>query len=1120
MATAPLLELRDGSGYSTALSFTTNQASVFLTGTITTDTATLQVSVNGGGFSQDANLLRVELNTFTFPNPAVYPTGFSLSPGINTVSFRTIDLVGGVSSASTATITRVTSFDLLDAAAVIPTGIKVRRNRDNVELLCRLTPNLTSPTAQGFTFRGFNLYASTSPAGVSGYYRVNDKIIPLSSTTYDEVLYSTEDYLALWSDSARKFLRVKITEEDEFGAELAVRLDQLNSLDNFFDKARFKGTLENYSLNKYAVFKHTRFATPGVLNSEQWLGVLDSAPLYYVFTSVFYNTSINTEYESAYSQEVLGTPLTLDTAILDLPSRTQTSIVTDYINLVGRVNSEISMIPGSTTRDVSIDPFASEAERLWFLMDYVHRAQSFLTLLQIDDATGSGTPDTVAASPYKTALKSALGYTTDDAVQGLLNRQFDKLAANVNKTRLSGRLASGQVIFYTPTRPATTLVVPANTIVTGNSVDFRVGGSYTLPATNPDPYYNFNTKRYELIVEVTAIEAGTVGNLPAGTITSAAGVPGLFVTNVEAMVGGTDVETNAELAARSILSFASVDTGTEGGYLAAAAEQTGIIKSKVIKSGDRLMMRDWDNLRQKHIGGKVDIYVQGIKERQVSEQFAFAFDLAQDIQCVVTDLATLTMRVLDSRVTPTTPIIELLNIPAQGLGIRNATVGQNYDMTGAVILDYQTFRLSTAVDQPETSLDDVIYADYRFRSDNQFIFGYQPVRRIASVVGELSGALLPTVNYTLIKTDDPLLEGESTIAKNYISVVQAAGKPAGNQIQVNDEQHILIGFVQEPLNSIGININTIRVFSADRLVEYFRPDDFDILEGTDRTPPKIVRSAESTIVSGQQVSVDYIKDENFTITYVVNDLLQQFQTTINNRRHVTADVLVKQALVNSVDIETTVQMEPGYSKDKVDPALRTSVSLVLNKRLIGQGIAQSDVIHAIDNSMGVDYEVVPLAKMAYADGSLILREPILSTYQTVASLESGGQHVYLLNDALNYPTTDNGGLPTEHKGVFQDGLAMKMVTDPLLVGSQVGQAYIIGKDGAVIPGLTTLATAKTIANRVLVSLSNSGDPMDLPTNHAYTVSYQVRGDKGPHDIIGSEVEYVDLGSLTVTYRAG
>ena len=1148
MATAPQIQLRDQSGYTQTLVFTTNQAAIFIYGTVGTDTVAVQVSIRGGAFTTDPAFVKLDQTNFTVPNPAVYPSGVQLEYGVNEIQIRALDMMGRVSVPSIVQVTRVDnpSIDQSD----VPSGIRVQRLRDAVNILAavplRNVPAGYIIVGSNPQFQGFNVYASVTPTGALGYYRVNENLVTEESSTYEEDSFGTYSDETTWAASGAMYLRIRVTEEDEFGVEVATRMNQLYGVGDFYERARFKSSLENYQLRKFLTFRHVRAGGPGIINEDQFNGVNPASPLYYVVTAVYYDPTTATEFESPFSQEVLGQPFTVDVNLRDLPGRAQIQIVTDYVTSIQRINQAISLIPGSTTRDVSIDPFASEAERIWFVLDFVHRSESFLTLIQIDDANGDGVSDLVSQSAYKTALRAALGYTSDQAVQTLIDQQFDKLAKNVNETRLPGRPAVGQAVIITTTRPVTDVVVPAGSFASTDAdednglaaVRFRIGGTYVLPAAQADAYYNFNTKRYELVTDVVCDVIGEVGNRPAGSIKNITGVPGVSVTNTEATVYGLSIETNYQLAQRCILKFASVDTGTEGGYQLAAAAQIGIIKAKVVKSGDPLMMRDWDDVRDKHIGGKVDVWVQGLRERQVTEVFAFAFDTARDIQCQIIDLTNLVFRVLDSRVTPETPIIEILNNPLQGLGVRNATKGLDFDLTGVAVLDYQTFQLSTSVLQPAVAIDDVIIADFRFRSLDRLYPTYQPVRRVVSIVGEVSGALSVDTNYLLYKTEDPLLNGESTIARDYVTILQSGGLPSGTQIAVNNELHTLIGFVQEPLDSIGINTATLRVFREDRLVEYNGPDtaapDFDVILGTATTPIQIVRTSASQIASGQTVSVDYVKDENFTITYVINDLLQEMQQTFNQKRHTTADVLTKQAIANEIEVETTIQLQRGATKDRTDPLVRTNLSIEMNKRTIGQGLAQSEVIEAIDATSGVSYETVPLARMAYADGSRRIREGVLSTYVHLSSLDQGGQRVYLLANPLVAPTTDGGGLQTEHRGVFQDDVGMTLSQGLSVVGGAPNQAWIIGAGGAVVSGYSDDATLtaegfntvsareserlRRTANHVVVALLATDIPIDDPSKHEYAASYIVRGDSGARDVAASDVEYIELGAFTVTYR--
>lgn len=1154
MAASPQIAYRDGSGFTTELNFTTNQETVTLTGTVEVNTAALQISINGAPFVSDSSLLAYTLQSFTVPNIDSYPSGLPLELGNNVIQLRTIDVSGGVSAASTANITRVKASS--DIVSQIPTAIRLRRRRDRIVLRVA-KPNLVTDTGNRISddvllvpsttsFRGFNFYASTTPAGTAGYYRINDKPVQ-TPLTYEEDVLTTSNDLAIWDNTTLKKIRLKITEENDLGQELAIRLDKVYDAASLGDKLRINSTLDSYRLQELVEFSHTRSGGTGIINSDQWVNVADSEPLYYVVSGVYYDSAQGVEIETPYSQEVLGAPLVIDTTIQGLPKREFKDVTTAYMNAIMRVNQDIGIIPGSTTRDVSIDPFASETERLWFLLDFVHRCGSVLTLLQIDDADGDGTSDDPTLSAYKQALKAALSLQSDAAVQGLIDRQFDKLAGNVGKSRLPGRPAVGQAVLYTTSKPVRDVVIPADSFVSANadpdlnlpSVRFRIGGSYVISVRNIDSYYNFEKKRWQIIVDIVCETSGDVGNRAAGTIKSIAGVSGVLITNDESTIFGKDRETNAELAERTLLGFSSVDAGTEGGYASTAAEQRSIIKSKIVKSGDTLMMRDYDTVRKKHAGGKVDIWIQGTRERTVSETFAFTYEIARDIQLQIIDLSTLTFRVLDSRVTLSTPIIEILSNNSQGFGVRNVTTGQSYDLTGLTVIDYQTFRLNTGVTQPTTMIDDLLTADYRFRVVNKFFFSYQPARRIISVTGEVSGALDPTTNYSLYKTDDPLLNGESTIAQDYLSLIQFGGRPSGSSISVNNEAHVLIGTFQEPLGAVGINTKTVRVFSADRSTEYDGPDtsapDFDLIEGTPTTPALIVRTSSSSIGSGDSISVDYSHDENFTVTYVINDLLQQFQNIINTRKHTTADVLVKQAVDNSLDVETTVQLQKGKTRDKVDPLIQTNVSIELNRKTIGQGSAQSDLIRAIDSTTGVEYQVVPFGRMAYSDGSRKLRETVLSTYVHVGSLDIGGNLAYLLTNALVNPTTDGGGLMTEHHGVFQDTEGMTLATSLASVATGPNQAFIIGNAGVIIVGYSDDATLESAgfvtsedkeneryrrtANHVVVALPLGSDlTADTPDKHDYAVSYVIRGDSGAHDIVASQVEYISLGNLILTSK--
>lgn len=1130
---ATLFLARDGVTLTDTLIFTTNRRFITLQGKADPSTVVMQVSINGGAYN--SSMIDFTGENFTVPGP-LYPDGLPLSPGINTVKVRSVNILGVVSPPITAQINMV--ITLAVASEQIPTGLRIERKRDRVTVYAARPQQ--SYSAQGtplpYTFRGFNLYAATTPGGP--YYLVNPEIITEIATEEKEDITHVAKHSTIYAQSSDpKLLRILVTEVDEFDHELERHVDDHVDISYYRDKLRFSSTVEAVSQLQFLTYTHNRIQ--GSLHESEFSTVGSTEPLYYVMTALFFDPETSEEIETPYSQEIPGSPLILDTTIRDLPGRTALQIQTDYIREILRANPEISLIPGSTTRDVSIDPFSSEMERVWFLLDFVHRSQSFLTLLPIDDANGDGESDPVVTSAYKQALKQALGFTSDASVQSLINQQFDKLAINVGESRQAGRFSQGQVVFYTTVKPTTDKVIASGTLVTApsdasiNVVSnrFRVGGTYVMMAKFADSYYNFDRKRYEILCDITSEQPGASTNVPAGAIKTASGVSGLSVTNLEATLFGRDAESNADLASRCILKPSSIDSGTEGGYTLEALRHLGVLRAKVVKSGDTLMMRDYDDVRHKHIGGKVDIWVQGVRERQVSETFSFSFEIARDISCSIVNLATLTFRVLDPRVTPNTPIVEILDNLSQGLGVRNATLGLDYDLNGVQILDYQTFRINTAIPQPVTSNDDVILADYRFRSVNKFYPKFQPVRRIVSVQGENSGSLT-TDGYRLYRTEDPLLHGESTIAKDYIEILQVNGIPTGIPIVVTDEQHVLIGNTEEPLLKVGINLATIKVWNKTRTALFVGPNnptpDYLVIAGTQTTPARIVRAPNSNIQNGETVSVDYSYDENFVVNYVINDLLQVVQRAVDDMKHATADVIVKQAIDNPIVVEISVQLKAGAKKEIVDPLVRTSVSQEFNRKRIGQDTYQSDVIRGVDASDGVDYVVVPFATMAYQNGCRRLRENLGTSALLIPSLSQGGNLAYILTSPLSCPTTDGGGLITEHRGVFENDEPFTLSSTLLTLTLYPRQAFILGAQGASILGYSDDATLilggfttqeeiqaerlRRTANRVFLSKTTP------PNGEVYTVSYVVRGDHGAKDIISADVDFNSLGELTISYR--
>lgn len=1139
MATAPRIDYFDGSGTTNELVLTTNLFNLVFTGSVDANTIDVQIDVNGAGFVSDPSLVGITVPKITVPNLSSYPNGIPLDKGRNIIRLRAIDLSGAVSPVTTIVVDVRSNSDI-GLIPAPPTGVVMKRKSTSVEI------SWSDLTTQSAT--GYHVYASTEPGGGgSGYLRVNAEMIPAArpTTTSVDTFAVAAASFDFSEDESLDLQIIARTVDPISGAVVEQKtLNQYPLIQN--PNVRFSIALDALSTVKNHTFAHDRGASvgSGILNNDVFASVQPDDPLYYVVSAVYFDKSTGVLQESRFSVELAGSPLSLDAAVRGVRIRDQRTISQGYITEVQRKEPTLALIPGSTVREVHIEPFSNEMQKAYFLADWVHRSKSFAAMLAIDDPTFSGVSIPVAQSSYKQNLKTALSIADDSAVQAFIDSSFDSLASSFGVSRAGARAAVVNQTFYTTVKPVKDLIVAQGAIVSSSTNSsaprFIAQGAVILSAANSLAYYNPDLRRYEVQVQMVADIPGSSGNVPAGAIdTVTSGANGLQTVNEFAADFGRDAASNLEVAEEGQRALSSLDTGTEGGYQKIAFGTPGVLDAFIVKSGDPQMMRDYDEVRGKHIGGKVDIYIKGTNERTVQETFAFQFSVAKSVRFDVIDATELMFRARDSRLTPSNPIQEMLNNPSQGFGLRNHSnlPTTEYDLTGVTILDYRTIKLNTLIPQPPTLLDDFVEGDYRYRSNNRFTASVQPLRRVTSIIGSSSGALDPASGFTLYKLEDPLLDGESTKASDYVTINQVDNVPNGEAIAINDEQHVLIGEFPEPLGSVGVNAFTLSVYSLDRTILYNGPDspnpDYLVVAGSQTKPLKIVRSSTSSIPTGSTVSVDYEHDENFVVTYVVNDTLHQVQSRISKAKHLTADALVKQAVENPLSAEVTVQLAANAVQPTVDSALRTAVSVLLDRKGIGNVVHQSDMTGNMERVDGVDYLVQPFTKLTLQDGAVRIRDPILSDYVFIPSLSQFTNAVYILTDDLPFATTDGGGPNTVHHGVYKDELIMEPSPTLADVGAAVNRAFIIGRNGAIIQGYSDDATLlplmitpeavaeerlRRTANRVLVSLNAGLSPADTPADHSFAVTYVVSGDRGSKDLGASQVEYLTPGDLTVTYK--
>lgn len=1100
------------------LAFSTTRTTRFFTGTLPEDTVDVEVSLFGQPFTSDPTLVSFQGTGFAVPNPSSYPEGLDLFSGTNEILVRAVFLSGTRSTPASATVTLLPA-NQSDTYSP-PTGVTLERLDGSVTVTVR---GLSETNIVGYNF-----YASSAQGGSTGGYSLLNVNRVITGTPVQNAI----DLYTLTADAPTQtatplYYRAVIDQENSAETVLSTDVDSRVLIPSGTTSLRSTVTVASVETVTYYSFQHVRTATPLSNPATIFNGVFAGTPstelLYYVATAIYYDSTLGVEYESYYSTEVAGAPAQVRQQINGITAVSRQQILERAIASIYRQNPDIAVQPGSVVRDTFLDPFTTEAERLRLLLDYVYRASSFDTLLLIDDPAQSGASQPPDSSAYKTALAAALFYSNVDDVQNVIDGSFDKIAANFNVFRLAGTPAVGEVRFYTPSQPTRTVQIPLGTVVTGGGVEFRTTRTASLPVSLLASFYNPSTRQYSVTVPVRAISVGSSTNVGPNQLTNS-NVYGMSVTNDAATFGGANLETNARLAARARSALASVDTGTTLGYLQTAAGVSGTIQNMVVRAGDPLMQRDYDPVLKRHVGGKVDVWARGLRSVTVTDTFSFTYQRRDSVQFVVIgNPLNYVFRVVSEEVTPDNPLAAMLNYPSLGLGLRDVTTGTTFDLTNVTYLNFNTIQLDATLSQPAVTLTDILLGDFRFRLGNRHLFARQPVNSVLSVVGDVIGSMDFDL-FTLVHPNGPMGVGCSTKAGDYLQINQStnptAVTPSGNLISMPNEPHIITGSYTEYLNFLGAETLSIVVTDRTGSITYNGPydpsgsPDYLIVEGTATTAAGIKRTVTGAIQDGQVVLISYSYYENFVVSYTTNLVTSVLQQELDDMSHATADVLAKQAISNPVDITATVILKKGVDRANADIAIRNNLQYLAGTLKLGDPMRRSDVIGEIDGTVGVSYVVMPLTKMVRQTGCQIVRNDLttgsFADSFLIPSWSNGQYQTWLILEELMSPTSTGGGPTNEFRGVYQDDAELTLqLSAPQNLALAVGQAYLIGNEGLVIPGYGTDA----VKNRVLVSLPVG----DSPTTHSYWCTYITSEDTGDKDLDPNSMEFLVLGDLSLSY---
>lgn len=1005
-----------------------------------------------------------------------------------TLEFKTVKVISGPVSYGTILeesfasklIVNIVIEEVIQASADPVTGVQLKRYTDRIKLMIPQNGILLNPNND---FAGCNFYLSlTAGGGEDEYVLIND--IPVTDTD------SAENVETVITES---------TVEDSSGGLDITTTTTRQQLNQYY----------TYTLTSDVLAIMVREGKiPNVfLTDGQTLQ--EDLTYYFVVTAITFDKSLNESVESPYSVELEASFLRYNTDFQYLPKRSRSDVLFSLSRDMMANNQKIAVIPGSVIRDIA-DPIALQFERFYVIQDFIFASLSIDTLMKYDDDDGDTISDPVLESPTKQALATSLGIQDVFSLQSLIDEQFDKKGANYNLQRKGSQTATGTVLFYTTVAFSTDIVITDGTVVSTQAdldanvttVSFAVQGTKVMSASDIDYYYNPVTKRYEIEADIEAQESGEIGNVAAGTITVVNNVvPGIRVTNPLPTQYGSDTESNHDYGNRIKLAQSSYDSGTEGGYEATAYGVPGVIQARVEMAEDPLMMRDYDVADRRHIGGKVDVYIKGVRMTQLTDQVAFKYEYPTDTYgnkvgevFSIIDATAYRLKAVNPKVTPQSPIVSVSQI-------RNVTRGKSYDLAGlSIIGDGDTIviqKTATNINIGMATMD-VVEVSYLYRSSNSLVLSQQPVESIVQVTNS-SNTIIDPSKYSLIKIEDPLRNGSSSIAKDSIQFKFNENDDIAEFVSVSDEQHDMLLNVPARLNLKGITESTIVVTPVSGTqTPYIKNVDYSVTVGNETQYTYLNLLSNSAIRHGDRVSVSYDASENFNVSFTTNNLVEDTQEAINGMKHACADTIVKQAVRNTIDLSFQVIRKTGNEVSVIKSRVRTAIANYVSRLKMGEALTQGAVISELRKVEGIADVKVPLIRMMRRNSSFISMDDLgYLNFEIYHRTSADGVISYRsVNSALTYKTSENGGDSNLFRGVYENNVLLTLVSSSSEVSKHRGSAYIQG-DG-----------------KIIVSTTDGNPPQTKYYKAAYYTYYPA--DENPvGDIETSEIEYLNVDSLSM-----
>lgn len=507
---------------------------------------------------------------------------------------------------------------------------------------------------------------------------------------------------------------------------------------------------------------------------------------------------------------------------------------------------------------------------------------------------------------------------------------LDKLAENFFIERKSATKSYGTVRFYLKTPITEPFTIPAGTkvFVPATSTSDRKSFITTESRFINTDFEQYDTNFPDLIYVDIPVESefeGSEANVEPGAITEFENPENLdivSVTNPLPLTGGTDAEDDLSLALRISMALSGANIGTKDGYTSFILKQEEVIDARVVGAGDPLMKRDQGK------GGMVDIYVRA----NGTEEETYDFTVTKDYITEQIDRPAYPNIIL-----PQQPVVNIISITGHVEG----------SLEPKTYLDGSDFLIERGSNKYYL---DVLWTFKYAEGDSLEAQAVNILNEKLSRVDFLEN-IDYYLNWNLINPDNDNVNPEDPdFLRGYY--------PDDNKIyQIKTKV--------DPNNPYVGNRYFIKKNNEIYERKYYNPDFILVKDTSDYGYSYLSKDAIKWLETGNKP----VENEVLTIKYSYMSVVNDLQKRIEQKKVLTADVLIKHAKRMGIEVYAEIVPYNSYNVETVKNAVIDRVTTYINSvKKLGGVVSVSDIAYVIRGTDGVDDVGLDTLKLSVTNG--------------------------------------------------------------------------------------------------------------------------------------------------------